>query len=177
MIYLNALELLRRHTPLPFGWCEVVVGYDFGILSVREIQNWIHAIPGHGAEAAKAASLEGPDLLRFEETLWAACTEATGKRVPRPGHQRWAVAQDLWRLALLKEILCWPLDELEFGEAIETIITRVGCPEDMLGLIRTGCAWTKEAVAADRPAVAAFVRGLERRFLPEECKWMALAAS
>lgn len=177
MIYLNALELLRRHIPLPFGWCEVVVGYDFGILSIREIQDWVCSMTPLGPEGEKVVGLVGPDLLRFEESLWAACVEATGARVPRPGHQRWALAQDLWRTALLKEALGWPLDDLEFGEAIETIINRVGCPEDMLGLLKTGCAWARKTASADRSAVVAFVGDLESRFLPQESDWIALAAS
>lgn len=177
MIHLNALELLRRHTSLSFGWGEVVAGYDFGILSVQEIQDWVRSTAPLGPEAEKVVRLEGPDLLRFEESLWAACIEATGTGVPRPGHERWAIAQDLWRTALLKEALGWPLDDQEFGEAVETIISRVGCPEDMLGLVKTGCAWAREAVSADRAAVEAFVRRLEIRFLPAENMWAALAAS
>jgi hypothetical protein len=174
MIYLNALELLRRHTSLPFSWCEVVVGYDFGILSAREIQDWIRSTAPLGEEAEKVVSLEGSDLLRFEASLWAACVEATGARVSRPGHQRWAHAQDLWRTALLKETLTWQLDDQEFGEAVETIINRVGCPDDMLGLVKSGCAWAKRAASSDRAAVEAFVRNLEDK---QEGQWISLAAS
>jgi hypothetical protein len=171
MIYLNALELLRRHTSLPFSWCEVVVGYDFGILSAREIQDWIRSTAPLGEEAEKVVGLEGSDLLRFEASLWAACVEATGVRVPRPGHLRWALAQDLWRTALLKETLTWQLSDQEFGEAIETIINRVGCPDDMFG---SGCAWAKRSVSSDRAAVEAFVRNLENK---QEGRWISLAAS
>lgn len=177
MICLKALELLRRHTSLPFGWCEVVVGYDFGILSSREIQDWVRSTTPLEPEAEKLAGLKGADLVCFEASLWAACVEATGTRVPRPGHQRWALAQDLWRTALLKEALAWPLDDLEFGEAIETIIDRVGCPDDMLGLLKRGYAWEKKPVSADRAAVAAFARNLETRFLAQGSAWIALAAS
>ena len=177
MTYLNALELLRRHTSLPFGWAEVVVGYDFGILSIREIQDWIRTTAPLGPEAERVIDLEGPELLRFEETLWAACAEATGLRVPRPGHQRWAIAQDLWRTALLRETLRWPLDDFEFGEAIETIIERVGCPDDMSDLLKTGYAWASKTVTAERSAVEAFVNNLEQRYLPQASDWLSLAAS
>jgi hypothetical protein len=177
MIYLNALELLRRHTSLPFGWCEVVVGYDFGILSIREIQDWIRSLALLGPEAEKVVSLAGTELLGFEASLWAAFVEATGTRVPRPGHQRWAFAQDLWRMALLKEVLAWPTDLLELGEAVDSIITRVGSPEDMLGLVKLGSPWAKQAAEADREAVEAFVRKLEGQFPAVEEEWFALAAS
>lgn len=177
MICLNALELMRRHTSPPFGWCEVVVGYDFGILSIREIQDWIRSMTPVKPDAERAASLEGPGLLHFEASLWAACAEATGARVPRPGHERWALAQDLWRLALLKETLSRPLDDLAFGEAIETIIERVGCPEDMIGLLNAGYTWTRKAAIADRSAVEAFVRNLEKKCRLREGEWCTLAAS
>jgi hypothetical protein len=177
MILPNALELLRRHTPLPFGWCEVVVGYDFGILSIREIQDWVRTTAPRGPEAEHLLDLAGDELLRFEASLWATCLEATGTRPPRPGHRRWALAQDLWRTALLREALAWPLDEAAFGEAIATIIDRVGCPDDMHGLVRQGPVWTKRAASADRVAVEAFVARLEQGFLPREHAWLTLAAS
>ena len=177
MIYLNALELLRRHTSIPFGWCEVVVGYDFGILSIREIQDWIRTLAPLGPEATRVASLDGPELLRFEGDLWAACIEATGTRVPRPGHIRWALAQDLWRTALLKEALAWPLDPTDFAETIETIIERVGSPDDMLGLVQGGSSWARKAAEADRTTIETFVEKLEQRFLPQGGTWLALAAS
>ncbi len=170
MIFLNALELLRRHASLHFGWYEVVVGYDFGILSTREIQDWVRSTALLGPEGEKLAGLEGADLICFEASLWAACVEATGTRVPRPGHQRWALAQDLWRTSLLKEALAWPLDDLEFGEAIES-------PDDMLGLLKRGYAWAKQPALADRAVVAAFVRNLETLFLAQKRAWIALAAS
>jgi hypothetical protein len=177
MIYLNALELLRRHTSVPFGWCEVVVGYDFGILSIREIQDWVRTLTPLGPEMAEVASLEGPALLRFEESLWAACIEATGVRVPRPGHQRWAWAQDLWRTALLKETLAWSLEPTDFAEAIEAIIDQVGSPDDMLSLLRTHRCGPQRSLSADRAAVESFVLGRESYLQPRGPRWVGLAAS
>lgn len=170
MIYLNALDLLRRHVPRPFGWCEVVVGYDFGILTVREIQEWVRTMAARGPEAERLANLEGQNLLRFEETLWAACGEGTGRKAPRPGHQRWALAQDLWRIALLQETLDAPLDAEDFSGTVETIIDRVGCPEDMLGLLTRGFT---RALTADRGRVDAFVRNLQAKLFPDGDDWAA----
>ncbi len=177
MIYLNTMELLRRHTSLPCGWNEVVVGYDFGILSVREIQDWIHAESSWGPAAEEAAKLEGQDLLRFESCLWAAYAEAMETGVPRPGHLQWTLAQDLWRITLLKEVLDWSLSEGEFGEAIETIFNRMGCPEDMLGFLKLSRGWAGRPASADHPAVAAFIHDLENRCLLQSNCWITLAAS
>ncbi|HWQ07886.1 MAG TPA: hypothetical protein VN436_02220 [Holophaga sp.] len=177
MTHLDALDLLRCHAPISFGWAEVVVGHDFGLLSLAEIQAWVRSQPPLGPEARKLAALSGQELLRFEETLWAACVEATGTRLPRPGHRRWALAQDLWRTALLKEALLEPLDEAGFGEAVETIVDRVGCPEDMHGLLHRGQAWARTRARADRLAVMTFVAKLERSLLDQETGWRALAAS
>jgi len=174
MIYFNALQLLRRHLPLPFGWSEVVVGHDFGILSIREIQDWVRTLPTRGREAERLAFLEAPEFLRFEETLWTACREASGGRVPRPGHRHWAMAQDHWRMALLKEILAAPLDAGGFANAVEAAIDRVGSPEDMLPLVQRSFHRTGWTVSADRAKVEAFVRDLEARLAPA---WPALAAS
>ena len=177
MIHLSALELLRQHAPLPFGWDEVVVGYDFGILSIREIQDWLRTVGPLGLEGQRTANLEGPELLSFEASLWAACSEALGIREPRPGLTRWARAQDLWRTALLKEALAWPLESADFAEAIETIRDRVGCPEDMHGLVKTGCAWAGTVASVERSAVVTFVEKLEHRLLPQDGDWLSLAAS
>jgi hypothetical protein len=176
MIYLNTLELLRRHAALPFSWTEVVVGYDFGLLSIHDIQDWVRLQPCSGPAAERLINLEGQDLLRFEETLWAACVEATGRKVPRPGHERWFLAQDLWRTSLLKEALAVYPDAADFAEAVEGIIDRVGCPEDMLGLLSRTYAWARQIVTANREEVMAFVGKLEAKLLPEDDR-IALAAS
>lgn len=177
MTHQDTLDLLRRYAPCPFGWVEVVVGYDFGLLSPTEIQAWASSQAPFGPEALKLAALSGGGLLRFEETLWAACVEAIGARLPRPGHRRWALAQDLWRTALLKDALVKPMDEAGFGEAIETIVDRVGCPEDMHGLLRRGHRWARTTARADRPAVIAFAAKLERGLQEQATGWLALAAS
>jgi hypothetical protein len=177
MIYLNALELLRRHIPLPFGWSEVVVGYDFGILSIREIQDWVRSASTRGPEADRLAELDGEQLAHFEATLWAACREETGCRVPRPGHLRWARAQDLWRSAMLREVLGAPLAADDFAEAVETIIDRVGCPDDMSDLLKYGFARTCRTLSADRARVDRFVRDLEERLFPSGDDWPTLVAS
>ena len=179
MMNLDALDLLEleRHAPVTLAWVDVVVGYDFGILSPRQIQAWAGTRSPLGLAADKLVALAGEGLLRFEETLWAACVEATGMRLPRPGHRRWALAQDLWRAVLLKEALAGSLDEAGFGVAVEAIIDRVGCPEDMNGLIQRGHAWARTSTRADRSAVIAFVAELERRFLEQGYGWLASAAS
>jgi len=177
MIAPNALQLFRHHAPLAFGWCEVVVGYDFGILTIREIQEWVRSMTCQGREAERLAGLDGPFLLRFEETLWAACREGTGKQVPRPGHQQWALAQDLWRTILLKEALQAPLSTEAFAEAVETIFDHVGCPEDMLGLLSYGSGRSSGVISADRAKVEAFVHDLEARLFPDGYGWSSRAVS
>jgi hypothetical protein len=170
----NALERPPRHLPWPLGWAEVVVGYDFGILSIQEIQAWAKSLAAPGQAVARLASLQGIGLVRFEEALWAACREGTGCRVPRPGHQRWAVAQDLWRTALLKEVLAAPLSQAAFAEAVEAIVDQVGGPEDMLGLLQRGSG---RPFSADRAQAAAFVRNLEMGFATSQGAWPGRAAS
>ena len=61
----SPLDLLRRHAPLPFGWAEVVAGYDFGILAPPEIQAWVRSAARLGPETERLAALEGAALLRF----------------------------------------------------------------------------------------------------------------
>ena len=177
MILLDARALFRHHAPLPFGWCEVVVGYDFGLLTIDEIQDWVRSVTFQGREAERLAELDGPDLLRFEETLWAACREGTGQRVPRPGHQRWALAQDLWRTVLLKTALQAHLSAEAFAEAIEAIFDHVGCPEDMFGLLSYGSGRSRGVISADRAKVEAFVRNLEARLAPDGYDWSSRAVS
>ncbi len=176
MIYLNTLEILRRRAALPFGWTEVVVGHDFGLLSIRDIQDWACTQPCSGPAFERLVSLAGQDLLRFEETLWAACAEATGRKVARPGHERWFLAQDLWRTSLLKEALAVYPDASDFAEAVDGIIDHVGCPEDMLGLLSRSYAWARQVISANREEVVAFVGRLEAKLLPEDDR-IALAAS
>lgn len=156
------LSILERQTPgRAIGWSDVVVGHDFGFLSAPEIQAWAREQRFEGEAMARLAALEGEELSRFEETLWAACAEAEGK-VPRPGGTRWAAAQDRWRLALLKDILATDLTPQALAVAVEMLYERVGCPEDMLGLLTPSRAWAKEAAVVDPAAVAAFLSRRER---------------
>jgi len=139
MIISNWLELLKRQTISPITWDEIVVGYDFGILGPADIQAWASTqIPG--PLCRQLVALANEHLVCFEEALWAAATEATG-RVPRPGGQRWAAAQDRWRLALLKDALEAQLSPEALAIIVESIYERVGCPEDMLHLWKRANAW------------------------------------
>ncbi len=130
--------LLLRQTPEagPVGWDEIITGQDFGILSAEEILAWVRSRPSSGEAHDRLAALEGEGVLRLEEHLWAACTEATG-RTPRPGNRRWERAQDRWRVAMLRDALDAPLTGEVLAQAVEAIYEHVGCPEDMLGL------WTR----------------------------------
>ena len=113
-----------------------------------------------GPLARELAALALDRTLRFEEILWAACGEATGK-VPRPGGRRWAKAQDRWRLALLKDALAAPLGPEALAVAVESIYEGVGCPEDMLGLWQRPSPWEKKQGVADRQAILEFLRRRE----------------
>ena len=152
------ITLLARQTPAgaPIGWDEIVVGHDFGLLAPRDIQEWVPS-QGGGPCCSALAALAGDRLERFEEALWAACCESTGK-VPRPGGKRWARAQDRWRVALLKDALESPLSPEALAIAVESIYERVGCPEDMLGLWQRHCPWSSRPGRADRAAIAGFLR-------------------
>ena len=102
----NWMALLQRQSRAndPITWNEMVVGYDFGLLKQADIQAWVHSHGFHGAACERLVRLEGEGLERFEETLWEACRECTGK-LPRPGGSRWSAAQDRWRLALIQDAL------------------------------------------------------------------------
>lgn len=132
MCPLTSLDLLRRHVPGPLSWSDIIAGYDFGLADIPSIQDWVQG--WQSPLCQRLAALEGEALLLFEETLWAACAEATGRSVPRPGHTRWIRSQDRWRIALLKEALALPCDR--FAEEVEQVYEATGCPEDMLFLWR-----------------------------------------
>jgi hypothetical protein len=155
------INLLARQSPAgtPIGWDDIVVGYDFGLLDPRAIQEWA-LTQGGGPCCAALAALTGEQPDRFEAALWAACRESTGK-VPRPGGNRWARAQDRWRVALLKDTLESPLSPEALAVAVESIYERVGCPEDMLGLWQRDSPWTSRPGSADRVVVASFLRRCE----------------
>jgi hypothetical protein len=156
------ISLLTRQSPdgAPIGWDDLVVGHDFGLLGPDEIQDWARERPDPGPACQALAALEGPALLRFEEALWAACTEAGGK-VPRPGGRRWARAQDRWRVALLRDAMASPLSAEALAVAVENIYEKVGCPEDMLGLWQHHSPWQGRQGGADRDAITRFLRRRE----------------
>jgi hypothetical protein len=159
----QALTLLARqsHGRPPIGWDEVVVGYDFGLLEPREIQDWALGQPHPGPRCLELEALDGERMAGFEAALWAACAEGAGK-VPRPGGRRWARAQDRWRAALLQDALDAPLTPEALAVAVEAIYDRVGCPEDMLGLWRRTSPWQPLPADADRDEVVRFLRQCER---------------
>ena len=159
------ISLLARQSTTPIGWDEVVVGHDFGLLLPDEIQRWALEQGFQGPGCRELAALDGEGLSRFEESLWAACAECTGK-VPRPGGNRWAKAQDRWRLALLRDALEAPLSPEALAIVVESIYERVGCPEDMLGLWQRHSPWQQRQGSADRGAIARFLRRCEDEFVP-----------
>jgi hypothetical protein len=151
--------LLRQTAPgaPPPSWDEMLVGHDFGLLGPKEIQDWVRAQAFPFASCQILAELEGPALDGFEKALWTAITEATGK-APRPGGNRWAHAQDRWRVALLKDAVESPVSPAALAVLVEAIYEAVGCPEDMLEL------WHRPYRAqgtADRAKVEAFLRRRE----------------
>ena len=135
------------------GWDDVVAGHDFGFLDSAEIQAWV--APG-GPAAARLRTLQGEDLQTFEAHLWAACAEAAGK-TPRPGSDRWARAQDRWREALLREALATETTAAHLARRVEHLYERVGCPEDMLAMLRPAQAWSGTPATVDPKAVQQFL--------------------
>jgi hypothetical protein len=138
----------------------VVVGYDFGFLSPAEIQRWArcHGFLGEACRRMVEAAGEAPE--DFEPMLWEACREATG-RLPRPGGERWARAQDRWRLALVRDALDAGLSSEALAVVLESIWERVGCPEDMVGLWHRPAPWEKGPIAVDYRALQRFLDGRE----------------
>jgi hypothetical protein len=160
MLSSDTLTLFQKHVPVPVTWTDIVTGYDFGLLEPNGIQDWVRRQNPSGPACVHLLSLEGADLLRFEESLWAACAEATEKHVARPGHLRWTQAQDSWRLVLLKEAMAQSPET--FFDVARDIYEMVGCPEDMLDL------WKRPAAPTGQPdwsAVHAFISKLETSLL------------
>jgi hypothetical protein len=151
-----ALWMRQAGTLAPLSWDDLVVGHDFGFLGPQEIQAWLRDQGPLGPRGEALASLPPEGALRFEEMLWAASGEATGK-VPRPGGGRWAKAQDRWRVVLLKDIMEAPLSAEALAVAVESIYERVGCPEDMLGLWQRVSPWEKRPGIANREAIQSFL--------------------
>jgi hypothetical protein len=156
MILNHWIELLKRQTPGPVTFDEIVVGHDFGLFSPPDIQTWVALQGFQGPLCSQVVELHDEGMECFEGCLWAACAEATGK-TPRPGGHRWANAQDRWRVALLKDAMEAPLTTEALAVVVENIYEKVGCPEDMLALWTRPAPWQKRQPMADRAAIAAFV--------------------
>ena len=150
----DALETFRTCLGEP-GWDDIVVGHDFGFLDPAQIQAW-SASAKEGPALARLRGLAGPDLRDFESSLWAACAEATGK-TPRPGSARWAHAQDRWRLAILREALATETTLPRLAQRVERLYEQVGCPEDMLGMLRPSQPWSGAPATVDATAILRFL--------------------
>jgi hypothetical protein len=142
--------------PHGLEWEDVIAGYDFNLLPPTEIQAWIRQSGFSGPLCCQLSQLSMEGLLHFEETLWAACVEATGA-LPRPGTQKWASAQDRWRKRLLREALNADPSPQALAQAVEEIYERVGCPEDMLGLWHRSNPWQNAPTVAFRQEIEAFL--------------------
>jgi len=137
-------------------WEDVITGYDFDILLPAEIQAWVRRCGSPGPLSHRLTQLSGEALLQFEESLWAACVEATGT-LPRPGTQKWATAQDRWRRILLRDALRSDPNPEALAVAVEAIYERVGCPEDMLGLWHHASPWEHAPAVAFRQDIEEFL--------------------
>ena len=158
----SPLEAFQTHVG-PLTWDDLVTGYDFGFLTSLEIQV---AAPGEGEAVQRLRALAGSALRDFEAHLWAACVEAAGK-TPRPGSSRWAQAQDRWREAILREVLATDRTAAQLARSVERLYEQVGCPEDMLGMLRPSQAWSGIAATVDPTAVKRFLertRSASRRY-------------
>jgi len=137
----------------PLAWNDLVTGYDFGFLTALEIQ--LEA-PGNGLAVQRLRALEGAALKTFEAHLWAACAEAVGK-TPRPGSAPWSQAQDRWRDALLREALAAESTQAQLARKVESLYEQVGCPEDMLAMLRPSQSWSGTPATVDPTAVQRFL--------------------
>lgn len=139
-------------------WDDIVTGHDFGFLDAAEIQAWV---PGEGPAAVRLRTLAGEGLWTFEAHLWAACAEAMGK-TPRPGSSRWSQAQDRWREALLREALATESTATQLAAKVEHLYEQVGCPEDMLVMLKPSQAWSGIPATVDPAAVQQFLNRTSR---------------
>ncbi len=149
---MTPIDAFRTHLG-PLTWDDLVTGYDFGFLTSLEIQI---AAPGEGGAIQRLRTLEGPALRDFEAHLWAACAEAVGK-TPRPGSSRWAVAQDRWREALLREALATDRTAAQLARSVERLYEQVGYPDDMLGMLRPSQGWSGVPATVEPAAVQRFL--------------------
>ena len=148
----SPLEAFQTHIG-PLTWDDLVTGYDFGFLTSLEIQI---TATGEGEAIHRLRALEGSALRDFEAHLWAACVEAVGK-TPRPGSSRWALAQDRWREAVLREALATDRTAAQLAHSVECLYEQVGCPEDMLGMLRPSQGWAGIPATVDPAAVQRFL--------------------
>ena len=137
----------------PLTWDDLVTGYDFDFLAPREIQ--LEA-PGEGFAVQRLRALEGSALGTFEAHLWAACAEAVGK-TPRPGSARWSQAQDRWRDVLIREALATESTASQLARNVERLYEQVGCPEDMLAMLKPSQPWSGTPATVDPAAVQRFL--------------------
>lgn len=159
---MTSLNAFRRTHGEP-NWDDMVTGHDFGFLEQAEIQAWV---PEGGPASLRLRELASEGLKTFEAHLWAACVEAVGK-TPRPGSSRWSQAQDRWREALLREALATESTTAQLAARVERLYEQVGCPEDMLGMLRPSQAWSGTPATVDPTAVQRFLdrsRSGSRRF-------------
>jgi hypothetical protein len=159
----DALETFRTCLGEP-GWDDIVVGHDFGFLDAPQIQAWASA-QGDGPALVDLRGLTGPEFRDFEAHLWAACVEATGK-TPRPGSARWAHAQDRWRLAILRDALATESTLPQLALRVERLYEQVGCPEDMLGMLRPSQPWSGAPAVVDAGAILRFLDRFRLRLEP-----------
>jgi len=153
----SPLEAFETHIG-PLSWDDLVTGYDFGFLTSLEIQV---TATGDGPAVQRLRALEGSALKHFEAHLWAACTEAVGK-TPRPGSSRWSQAQDRWREALLREALAMESTADQLARSVERLYEQVGCPEDMLVMLKPSQRWSGTPATVDPTAVQVFLDGTRR---------------
>lgn len=139
-------------------WDDLVTGHDFGFLTPTDIQD---RVTGEGPAALRLRTLAGEALRTFEAHLWAACAEASGK-VPRPGSTRWSAAQDRWREALLREALATESTAAQLAAKVERLYEQLGCPEDMLGMLRPSQPWSGAPATVDPMAVQHFLNRTSR---------------
>ncbi len=149
---MTPLDAFHTHIG-PLTWADLVTGYDFAFLSSREIQ--LEA-PGDGLAVQRLRALEGSALRTFEAHLWAACAEAVGK-TPRPGSARWSQAQDRWRDALMREALATESTPAQLARNVENLYEQVGCPEDMLAMLKPSQPWSGTPATVDPAAVQRFL--------------------
>lgn len=153
----SPLEAFETHIGA-LTWDDLVTGYDFGFLTSLEIQM---TATGDGPAVQRLRALEGSALKNFEAHLWAACAEAVGK-TPRPGSSRWSQAQDRWREALLREALATESTADQLARSVERLYEQVGCPEDMLVMLKPSQRWSGTPATVDPAAVEQFLNGTRK---------------